>query len=74
MNPKKSIPRYVEIKMAKIKGKETIFLFFSFWPPCSIWSSGTGIISEPELQLKPQLWQCWILTPLYQAGGIKYVS
>lgn len=24
MNPKKSIPRYVEIKMAKIKGKERI--------------------------------------------------
>ena len=42
MNPKKSIPRYVEIKMAKIKGKETIFYFFLFGHPVAYGVLGQG--------------------------------
>ena len=41
-----------------------LFHFFLFWPPCSLWCSRTGIISEPQMQPKLQRWQCWILNPL----------
>ena len=30
---------------------------------------GSGIESEPQLQPKPQLWQCQILNPLHPSGN-----
>ena len=40
------------------------FFFFFFWPLRSIWSSGPGIRSEPQLLLQ----HCQILNLLCQAG------
>ena len=51
--------------------KEHIFFFFSNsqhmeapWP---------GMESEPQLQPMPQLWQCWILSPLWHGRNPKII-
>ena len=33
-----------------------------------------GMESEPQLWLRPQLWQHQILNPLYQVGGQTHIS
>ena len=49
----------------------SIYLFiFSFFSAHSVacWVPGPGIKSNPELWPILQMWQCWILNPLCQAG------
>ena len=45
-----------------------LFFFFFFGHPMAYGVPGPGIRSKPQLQPKPQLWQCWILNPLCWAG------
>ena len=47
--------------------------FFFFGRPEAYGAPRPEIRSEPQLQPKPQLWQCWILTPCVWQG-IKPVS